>query len=241
MLDEELFDVEAEQPQLSEAALLALKKQRDIIPPEVLLLAMNGFLLVYAFSIETIYAMFMKDNFGYGHATLSTLFAVNGVLVGFLQLVLMRHLVAKMGKHMLLASGNLLLALGMLGLSLVRYTPLHFLLFSVHILGYSMADTALVSLISRYAGSNAQGRSLGLNQAAQSTARVISPLVAGYLYTNSKKLAEGLPPGALPYVVGSVMPLLAIAAPLILYMGSIDRKKRAAALESLNHNGEQPL
>ncbi|CAN0475093.1 unnamed protein product, partial [Scytosiphon promiscuus] len=33
---------------------------RDIIPRAVMLLVGNGFLLMYAFSIETIYAMFLK-------------------------------------------------------------------------------------------------------------------------------------------------------------------------------------
>lgn len=45
-------------------------------------------------------------------------------------------------------------------------------------MGYSLADTALVALISRYASPATQGRSLGLNQAAQSMARVISPVVS---------------------------------------------------------------
>lgn len=48
----------------------------------------------------------------------------------------------------------------------------------MHILGYSLADTALVALISRYASPSTQGRSLGLNQAAQSMARVVSPVVS---------------------------------------------------------------
>ncbi|CAN0541122.1 unnamed protein product, partial [Ectocarpus sp. 8 AP-2014] len=46
-------------------------------------------------------------------------------------------------------------------------------------MGYSLADTALVALISRYASPATQGRSLGLNQAAQSMARVVSPVVSG--------------------------------------------------------------
>ncbi|CAN0546946.1 unnamed protein product [Laminaria digitata] len=45
-------------------------------------------------------------------------------------------------------------------------------------MGYSLADTALVALISRYASPATQGRSLGLNQAAQSLARVVSPVVS---------------------------------------------------------------
>lgn len=66
------------------------------------------------------------------------------------------------------------LSLNLLPVSLSRFGQL----FTVHILGYSLADTALVALISRYASPSTQGRSLGLNQAAQSMARVVSPVVS---------------------------------------------------------------
>lgn len=46
-----------------------------------MMLVLNGFLIMYAFATETIYAMFLKDSFGYGERTLSTLFAVNGKLI----------------------------------------------------------------------------------------------------------------------------------------------------------------
>lgn len=49
-------------------------------------------------------------------------------------------------------------------------------------MGYSLADTALVALISRYASPATQGQSLGLNQAAQSMARVVSPVVSGHFH-----------------------------------------------------------
>ncbi|CAN0004245.1 unnamed protein product, partial [Choristocarpus tenellus] len=99
---------------------------RETIPRSVMMLVGNGFLLMYAFSIETIYAMFLKDNFGYGESVLSMVFALNGVAVGFLQLVGMKHIVELLGKHMMLVIGNLLLALGMVGIALSRMPGLHF-------------------------------------------------------------------------------------------------------------------
>lgn len=43
---------------------------------------LSGFLLMYAFATETIYAMFIKDSFGYGERILSSLFAFNGFFIG---------------------------------------------------------------------------------------------------------------------------------------------------------------
>ena len=114
-----------------------------------MLLVLNGFLLMYAFATETIYAMFMKDSFGYGERALSTLFAFNGFFIGVFQVFFIKPMINLIGKHATLAVGNGLLAAGMVGVALVRKETLHFMLFAGHIVGYSIADTALASLISR--------------------------------------------------------------------------------------------
>ena len=194
----------------------------------VVLLVANGFLLMYAFATESIYAMFIKDSFGYGERVLSALFAFCGLFIGLFQTFLIQPLIGAVGKHSTLAMGNALLALGMVGIALVRKEPEHFLLFAVHIVGYSIADTALVSLISRYSPAQAQGRDLALNQAAQSLARVVSPLVAGALYERSKRasVTKALPVGALPFLAAAVLPLVALVIPTLLLISSRARKAK---------------
>lgn len=170
--------------------------------------------------------MFLQDNFGYGETTLGTVFAINGVAVGLLQVFFIKNLFSSLGKHMMLVLGNLLLGGGMLGLALIHNQAVHFFMFSVHVMGYAISDTALASLISRYSSPDAQGKNLGLSHAAQSCARIVSPLVAGYLYERSKEIQNGLPQGSLAYLVGSLMPVLGLMVPTVLYLKSIDRKKR---------------
>lgn len=53
-------------------------------------------------------------------------FALNGVAVGALQLLGMRHLVRLLGKHMMLIAGNVFLAAGMVGVALSRKPAIHF-------------------------------------------------------------------------------------------------------------------
>ena len=143
----------------------------------------------------------------------------------------------------------------MLGVAIIRQQQLHFTLFAVHVIGYSIADTALASLISRYSSPSCQGRDLALNQAAQSCARVLSPLIAGILYESiliadyhsqlyNQKYLPGilsfcflffvfqggksigsLPVGALPFLVGSLFPAIAITIPSLLYIRSIANKR----------------
>lgn len=205
------------------------------LKPEVLLLILNGFLLMYAFSTESIYAILIKDAFNLGERALSRLFALNGLLIGLAQMFLIKPLVGHIGKHATLALGNAVLAAGMIGVALIRSRDINIAIFAVHVVGYSLADTAVASLVTRYSPSDQQGRALSLNQAAQASARIISPLVAGLLYEYSKHHREGLwswlrlPRGALPFLFGAAFPAIGVAVPSILYAWSMNRK----ALEKL--------
>eukprot|EP01031_Cornospumella_fuschlensis_P050777 gene50777-62101_t len=113
----------------------------------------------------------------------------------------------------------------MVGVALVRERRLHFMAFALHVVGYSIADTALASLVTKYSSPANQGRDLALNQACQSCARVISPLLAGILYEWSKKSAV-LPMGALPFLAGALCPAVAVAVPSLLYVKTIAAKKK---------------
>ena len=75
---------------------------------------------------------------------------MNGLIIGIIQVFFIKPIVGAIGKHATLGVGNVLLAFGMLGVAFIREQHLHFFLFAVHVVGYSIADTALASLISRY-------------------------------------------------------------------------------------------
>lgn len=202
-----------------------VKKEESPIELEVMLLVLNGFLTMYAFATETIYAMFIKDSFGYGHQVLSSIFAANGLLIGIFQVFLIKPMISKIGKHATLMIGNALLAIGLVGIALVRKEVPHFALFGLHIIGYSIADTSLVSLVSRYSSPSSQGRDLALNSAAQSCARVISPLLAGFLYEQSKSSGL-LPVGASPFLVAALCPAIALSVTTLLYIRSVGKKRK---------------
>jgi hypothetical protein len=83
-----------------------------------------------------------------------------------------------------------------------------------------------------------QGRNLAANQAAQSCARVLSPLCAGFLYELSvSKIGFGnglsltLPKGSIPFLVGAILPMLGSVVPSILYALSTGSKRSARAQE----------
>jgi MFS family permease len=200
-------------------------------PIEIYLLVLNGFCIMFAFATESIYAIFIKDSFGYGEGVLSTIFAINGLFIGLFQVFFIKPMISAIGKHATLAVGNIMLALGMIGVALVRDAKsIHFAFFAAHVVGYSIADTTLASLISKYSSPSTQGRDLALNQAAQAFARVMSPVVAGMLYEYSKLPQLWLPIGALPFLFGGLCPLVAMTIPTYLYVQKRERKRRQMSL-----------
>ena len=189
--------------------------------------------------------MCIIDSFGMGEKALSLLFALNGVMIGLFQVFLIKPLVGKIGKYATLAVGNFVLAAGMVGVALVRQKSLHFTIFAIHVVGFSIADTALVSLVTHYSSPESQGRALSFNHAAQACARVISPLIAGLVYEYSKDFkmgdALGLPVGALPFLLGALFPALGISVPSLLYIWSISSNKPNTENKQQNEEEKERL
>ena len=53
-------------------------------------------------------------------------------------------MVTLIGKHGTLGIGNAVLAMGMVGVALIRIKSLHFIIFALHVVGYSIADTGII-------------------------------------------------------------------------------------------------
>lgn len=183
---------------------------------DVRLLVLNGFLIMFSFATESIYPVFAKDCFGVEERSMSGLLAATGLVVGVCQVSLIKPLIASLGKHVTLACGDLLLAIGLIGIALERRLPLHRGMFICHVLGYALADTALASLVIRYSDASSQGKNLALSQAAQACARILSPLFAGYFYELNRKKLGPLPAGAMPFLIGAAGAAVAAVVPLVL-------------------------
>lgn len=202
------------------------------------LLVLNGFLLMFAFGTETVYAMLMKDSFQYGEKALSLLFACSGAAIGILQTFFAKPIINCLGKHKTLALGELLLSAGMIGIALIRKKVLHFIVFGIHIMAHSLSDTSLVSLLVHYSTPSTRGRDLSLNAAVQSCARIISPLLAGKIYEmqkNSPEMFPMLPIGALPFIVGAFFPVCAGGIAIYLEGVRLSIKRQAKSLEPVTN------
>ncbi|GMI25704.1 hypothetical protein TrCOL_g9213 [Triparma columacea] len=179
----------------------------------------------YAFTVmQSTYGVLIFEEWGWSTTALGSILVVSGLEIAVLQGKLIKPIVDRTGKHVSSALSNLLLGVFLLALPLtVGVKPLHFLAFALHVAGFSLGQTALPALLSRFASTDGQGKALGLGQAVQAASRVVAPVASGYLYDNSEEIL-GMEYLA-PYLVGGVA-CAAAGVPLVFIMQANKRGEK---------------
>ena len=97
----------------------------------------------------------------------------------------------------------LLLTLGLVALPFAVSLPAVLGVMALLALGLGVLNPAVTSLISRAAGADERGGILGVNQSAQSLARILGPALAGPVFTAGGRNA--------PYYVGAIIMAAVVA------------------------------
>jgi DHA1 family tetracycline resistance protein-like MFS transporter len=151
--------------------------------PDLRLLIALYFMIIFAFAgMETTFALWAFQQFNWGPSSVGYLFAYVGILGAVIQGGLIGRLARRFGEERLLLTGTVFLLLGLLGIPLSSRVPYLFVATGFLSVGFAMAQPSINSLISRRAAAHEQGEVLGVSQSAGSLARVVGPLVAGFLF-----------------------------------------------------------
>jgi DHA1 family tetracycline resistance protein-like MFS transporter len=132
--------------------------------------------------LETVFAFFMADRFGYDAAHVAGILIAMAVLMGAIQGGALKALSARFPERSLVLAGSLLLALGFLGVSPAPSVAWLLAALALCAVGRAVLQPSLMSLASVAAGGGARGATMGAFQASASLARVLGPLAAGLLY-----------------------------------------------------------
>jgi MFS transporter, DHA1 family, tetracycline resistance protein len=166
--------------------------------PGLRLLIALYFMIIFAFAgMETTFALWALQQFGWGPSSVGYLFAYVGILGAIIQGGLIGRLTRRFGEERLLLAGTVFLLLGLLGIPLASRVAYLFVATGLLSIGFAMAQPAISSLISRRAAAHEQGEVMGVSQSAGSLARVVGPLVAGFLFAEFGRNA--------PYFGGAVV------------------------------------
>lgn len=146
-----------------------------------LCLANLGFSLAVT-QLETIFAFFMLDRFGYDAWEVAWILVLMAVVMGGIQGGGMKRLAAAFRERSLVVTGSLLLGLCFLAVPTLHSLPWLLLVLTASAASRAIVQPPLMSLASVVAPADQRGRVLGVFQSAGSLARVVGPVTAGLLY-----------------------------------------------------------
>lgn len=142
------------------------------------------FLVILAFSgMETTFAWWAIDQFGWGPRPIGFVFFYVGLLSAAMQGGLIGPLTRRFGEERLMLGGIVLIALGLLVLPFAREIALLIVATTLLALGMGAMQPSLNSLISRRAAPERQGEVMGVAQSVGALSRVLGPIIAGALFS----------------------------------------------------------
>jgi predicted MFS family arabinose efflux permease len=132
--------------------------------------------------LETLFALFMLHRFGYGAREFAWLLVGMAVVMAAIQGGAMRALAESFPERGMIAMGSLGLAIAFVALpfttsDLVLLAPL-----ALAATSRAIVQPSMLALTSVAAATGARGEVMGAFQSAASIARVVAPLVGGFLY-----------------------------------------------------------
>ncbi len=145
------------------------------------------FLFVVAFSImTTTFALYTLFSFGYDAQHNGYLFAYIGIIAVVVQGGLIGRLVKRWGEAALVIIGAFVLAASLLALPFIGphaygSLPELLMILAAFSIGNSLATPSLNSMASKSVGASEQGGALGVTQSAASLARIVGPIIGGWL------------------------------------------------------------
>ncbi|HET9211916.1 MAG TPA: MFS transporter [Thermoanaerobaculia bacterium] len=149
------------------------------------------FLVMLCFSMmETTLALFCQARFGFGARETSWLFVFVGIVLVIVQGGLLGRLVRKFGERRLILGGIVLMALGLVLLPLTPavippvWSKLGLLFLSLLLLavGNGIHNPSTTGLLSRLAGEESQGSTIGLSRSFGALARILGPSAGTWIF-----------------------------------------------------------
>lgn len=172
---------------------------------------------------NSIYGLFAPRAMGFQQAQLSATYSTAAILMVSMQIIFAR-LVAKIGEHRACSLGILAAGLGIGGQSLIRFQPLHSMLYFINRAGAAIADTSTAALVaSSSANREDRSRNLALLTSTRAAARIFSPLLSAKLFELS--IHSSVAPGALPFVLAGCLCMAVAPFPSILKRAQRRHKK----------------
>jgi len=165
-----------------DAAVRAGRLETLADPAVRLVCALNLVFSIAVVQLETVFALFMMDRFGYDVLEVSFIFVGMAVIMGGIQGGGMRALAARFSERRLARGGALLLGASIATVPFAPSIAVLLVALAFSAAGRAVLQPSMMSLVSIEARPEHRGVVLGTFQSAASLGRVIGPVLAGLLY-----------------------------------------------------------
>ncbi|MCG8462072.1 MAG: MFS transporter [Holophagales bacterium] len=174
---------EPERSPVTTAPMPGPEQLRRLPGGRVLVLCVAYFIFVFGVSqLETVFAFFMLDRFGWDAHQVAFILVFMGVITAGIQGGAIRPLAKALVEKRLLILGSLLLAPSLAVVPACHGIVILLVPLALSSVGRGLVHPALLSLVSSAAGAHERGQVMGTFQSSASLARMAGPLVAGLLY-----------------------------------------------------------
>jgi MFS transporter, DHA1 family, tetracycline resistance protein len=181
------------------------------------------FLLTLAISqLEVTFAFYMKAIYRLDAFETGFLLAGMGFLMALIQGGLIGSLAKRFGEKQLILFGSIIGAAGLFGFVATEIFYISVFALGAFAIGHAIIQPSLSSLTSLGAPSDKRGMTMGIHHSASAFARVIGPLIAGWLY--DQRAAQA------PYWASSII-LLLMSLLVIIWLFKIPERIASKSAE----------
>ena len=179
----------------------ALSPWRDV--PFLLMMVIFFVWSVVFIQVLTTFPLYMRNVYGLAENRIGQLYAVNTVMIVFLEMILMEK-IRKYSQALMINISFVLLGVGMVMMPLGRGFAFGALTVAVWTFGEMLSMPLVTALIARRADDSNRGRYMGLNSFAFSLAFIVAPVVGTAIY-------DGLGPDAVWYLCAATCLVITVA------------------------------
>ncbi|MDI7773844.1 MFS transporter [Asticcacaulis sp. EMRT-3] len=146
------------------------------------ILATLCYMMAFA-GLESTFGLWVEVRYNWHATQIGAVFLFIGITAALMQMVFMRPLVRRYGESKVLAGGLFVFGLSFILQSLNHISWLIVPLLMLGTVGQAVIFSSICAIISLATSPDRQGAMLGLNMSTGAVARIIGPVVAGFLFS----------------------------------------------------------
>jgi MFS transporter, DHA1 family, tetracycline resistance protein len=164
-------------------ALSAKSLKEALTHPQVGLLLVLYFVVTFAFAnMESTFGLLNEHRYGFSARQTGYLFTFIGLVMSFMQGVVVGKAVRRFGERLCVAAGTFTMIFGLGLMPFAPSTPIYCVILALVSFGAGINNPSISALLSKSSHADEQGGIMGIAQSMSSLGRILGPMWGGYAF-----------------------------------------------------------